>query len=346
MKKQIRINKQLWKPLLAAAVIVGSGYLLADQATAQVSGECVNCHTMHGSFEGESMAYDESEAVYPALTRGDCLGCHSSDGTPLNPDNYAPAIYHAGEPMGETAAGSFYWVTQDDRKGHNVVGVVDADQDISTAPGGMMMGQVTCATATGCHGDPQTLPDAGNFASISGQHHAERYDENNRVKTGESMRMLRGEVDGYRGMMWEAVPQVENRNVYYAVHRESAGDSTERTISNMCATCHGDFHSGDKITENGMSSPWLRHPTDLDMAQLGGEYENYEFTFEAPVGSSQMDSYAVAKDTSQSAVVTCLSCHRAHASEYDSMLRFDYSGIKAHEGAEATGCTHCHTSKS
>ncbi|CAD7777657.1 MAG: hypothetical protein KIIPBIDF_00918 [Candidatus Methanoperedenaceae archaeon GB50] len=45
------------------------------------------------------------------------------------------------------------------------------------------------------------------------------------------------------------------------------------TISGLCAECHGDFHgSSDDI---GSSSPWLRHPTDIQLPGTGTEYYKY-----------------------------------------------------------------------
>jgi hypothetical protein len=41
----------------------------------------------------------------------------------------------------------------------------------------------------------------------------------------------------------------------------------------------------------------------------------------------------------------CLSCHRAHASQYSDILRWDYNNIFARSGAPETGCLTCHTKK-
>ncbi|TSA13704.1 MAG: hypothetical protein D4R73_00455 [Deltaproteobacteria bacterium] len=44
-------------------------------------------------------------------------------------------------------------------------------------------------------------------------------------------------------------------------------------------------------------------------------------------------------------IVTCLSCHRAHASAYPDILRWDYSTMIANGGSLSTGCFVCHTTK-
>jgi len=46
-------------------------------------------------------------------------------------------------------------------------------------------------------------------------------------------------------------------------------------------------------------------------------------------------------------LVMCLSCHMAHASPYDGMLRFDYTQQTAGNATTGlgTGCLACHTTK-
>jgi len=46
--------------------------------------------------------------------------------------------------------------------------------------------------------------------------------------------------------------------------------------------------------------------------------------------------------------VMCLTCHRAHASPYEDMLRWDYTAMiagSADSGDYNTGCFACHTGK-
>jgi hypothetical protein len=47
------------------------------------------------------------------------------------------------------------------------------------------------------------------------------------------------------------------------------------------------------------------------------------------------------------AIVTCISCHRAHGSEYADLLRWDYTaGTSAGSGTNLnSGCFVCHTTK-
>jgi hypothetical protein len=45
------------------------------------------------------------------------------------------------------------------------------------------------------------------------------------------------------------------------------------------------------------------------------------------------------------AIVMCLSCHRAHGSNYPDILRFNYSAIDTDNGNNDVGCFVCHASK-
>jgi hypothetical protein len=129
------------------------------------------------------------------------------------------------------------------------------------------------------------------------------------------------------------------------------------TITGFCITCHGSFHSSGAT--QGSSGAFLRHPSDYALPDRG-EYLNYtNFDVTAPV--ARRASYFVegmgpsAQVTAGEDVVMCLSCHVAHASPYDGMLRFDYaaqtSAMRAGsfasiaEAQAAGGCLACHTTK-
>jgi hypothetical protein len=131
------------------------------------------------------------------------------------------------------------------------------------------------------------------------------------------------------------------------------------TISGFCATCHLDFHSSG--TENGTSGAFLRHPSDWVIPEAG-EYAAYDvYDVSAPVArpiseftaAATGGSIATASDVVRGGtdMVMCLSCHKAHASENDYMLRFDYGVMTAGDYADIPtavaegGCLACHTTK-
>jgi hypothetical protein len=122
-----------------------------------------------------------------------------------------------------------------------------------------------------------------------------------------------------------------------------------QSVSGFCITCHGKFHSvGAASTggDNGTGGAFLRHPSDYVIKE-SGEYAAYDvYSVTAPVARPDLaviaDTAAVVGGTD---MVMCLSCHQAHATPNDGMLRFDYSAIVAGGGATGQGCLACHTTK-
>ena len=121
------------------------------------------------------------------------------------------------------------------------------------------------------------------------------------------------------------------------------------TISEFCAECHGYFHASDEINDQPppSGSPWKRHPTDVSLP-ASGEYASYTaYSIEAPVARVNIPgspSGTVDPGGEIDDIVMCLSCHRAHASEYPDILRWDYSDMDAGGGGSG-GCFTCHTQK-
>ena len=77
------------------------------------------------------------------------------------------------------------------------------------------------------------------------------------------------------------------------------------------------------------------------MASVNVDYNNNPFAFAAADidGVSTNSAY----DTSDNPRVACISCHRAHGTPNDDILRFDYSTQIAGSGSSSsTGCLGCH----
>ena len=88
------------------------------------------------------------------------------------------------------------------------------------------------------------------------------------------------------------------------------------------------------------------------------EYGNYPGIFNGTLGTSNIGDYfaevPVGTDdgsvvsyiwNSGKAIVLCISCHRAHATPYADILRWDYSSCTAGNQNDDCGCFACHTSK-
>lgn len=239
--------------------------------------------------------------------------------------------------------------------------------------------QLTCAGTNGCHGNHAEIDD---FADIRGAHHGDDSTiDGDSVAT--SYRFLRG-ILGYEDPDWELTVSATDHNTYYGVDRiKTTGVMDKQTISYLCAQCHGLFHSNDGTSTDrginydddaiGTTDPWLRHPTDFSLSATGDtEYTNYAdasgtiggntYNYVAPLATENVNDALVNNNstarpavisepftttTGDNDIVTCLSCHRAHGSPYDDMLRWDYANMNAGSGGNFAnkGCFACHTTK-
>jgi predicted CXXCH cytochrome family protein len=341
------------KSLLPACVLA---VMLAAPALAVVTGECVNCHTMHNSQDGSSMRFDDdSDPAEMLLKTAACGGCHAD--VSFGEMGF-PQVALSDRPL---AGGSFYWVMQgDDAKGHNVKDLnIAVDRALDTYPPGYdpsqdvfsnidwNQDQLTCAGTVGCHGD---RTKSSPFLAVKGAHHANSQVDSRRLtEPAYAYRFLVG-IYGYEDSDWEKTKGPNDHN-YYAGYPRSGGLTTGRpdTISAFCGQCHGQYHMVEGIAqEDSFQSPWLRHPTDIDMRELGDdtEYAAYTYSTDVPVATSYYFAAGV-DDTvyDESAIVMCLSCHRAHGSPYDDLLRWEYSTMEAAKGHNPYGCFACHTTK-
>lgn len=351
--------------------------LCSSVAFAEISGTCANCHTMHNSQNGGSMRFDDVAAPGAALLRtGACGGCHADSTLNNSTDNLlnTNGIPQINVETGTLAGGSFFWILQGaDEKGHNVSDLgIGEDDNLQTDPPGFEAttsqgagigqdwtnNQLTCSGTYGCHGDHNY---ADKFDAISGAHHSNTQVNYSKLdEVASSYRFLLG-IAGFEDDDWEATSGPNEHNVYAGTVRTTGQPSgNSSTISYLCAECHGQFHRMEDIArqdENGVSqasSPWLRHPTDIDMRDLdeASEYAAYSYRTDVPVAISyNFTTSGVIDDTkyNDEAIVSCISCHRAHGSPYDDLLRWDYnsetSEMIAGAGFNPFGCFACHTTK-
>ena len=179
-------------------------------------------------------------------------------------------------------------------------------------------------------------------------------------------------VQGIGDPDFEQSPSAAVHNVYEAngisyggsFHPAPSGimNTANHSLSGFCAACHGIFHEDQKDS----SGVWIRHPIDVLVGKLvddGHESESFFYNGPSSYGVNTYDpavpvafgianpygdsvsSYGTIDDTHGQ--VTCVSCHRTHASPYPSMLRFNYNQIVAGNGSTAggNGCFACHTEK-
>jgi len=374
--------------------VIGFIFILAQPANAAM-GECADCHTMHNSQGSLPMRYDSGSTPLPQLLRGDCFGCHAQGAGALAIETIGvsriPQVYH--DDVVDLAGGNFGYIDgltgsgASDAKGHNIPGLngMAVDATLAFPPGGiseaghndgnvLSSAQLTCAGDPanegrfGCHGNRWW---AGPPTGITGAHHSNQSGTLDpgagETRPGYSYRFLVG-VKGYEDTDWQYTVSTTDHNEYYGLtnpiqlscsathcHGNGGVRPPDGTMSQYCATCHGNFHTltvgaGDDTDGNSSgigtgASPFIRHPTDL--ALPAGEYAGYTtYNLTAPVArTGAVPAGSTDSITNGSDAVMCLSCHVAHGSDYPDLLRFDYTTMDIGGGGPNDGCFACHTSK-
>ena len=360
---------------------------------AKVTGECSNCHTMHNSQGGQPMATYGSSNPEGAgtgpnvqLLRGTCFGCHAQmtgEYVVTMGSSKIPQVYH-DNPSRDLAGGNFAYVTGAkgdqplpytscdiecayDAKGHNVRQLGDEEggfaedfppgdqHDTGITRSGSTA--LTCAGTYGCHGDRTVT---GDYAAISGAHHADDSTIDG-LTVGTSFRFLKG-VLGLENNGGPGCPPWQDPEDEPACHNEYKGsvspgissptEPAGGTMSGFCAECHGYYH-GDATNETGAAggTPWRRHPTDTILqgtthtagpVVTDSEYYYYQqYNTVAPVARDILPTVIDPNVVPGTDIVMCLSCHGAHATNYFKLMRWDYRGWPG----GTNGCAVCHTTK-
>lgn len=352
-------------------------FWISGPALAKVSGPCVDCHTMHNSQDGSSMAFtitggttSYTTVANSGLLTTNCVGCHQG----TNSGGSVPYVLTASEPTyGDTgsesntttlAGGNFYWVSTgiQNRTGHNVASLVGSDTEQGTKPpGGTDSGfQLTCAGTYGCHGSQSV--DNPTLSMLGSHHSNDMSGWKDGTTIAKSYRFLGGPtsttgVQGLESSSYEYRPTISgSHNKYYGADRSVETEVPDGTMSGHCGRCHADFHNGSGEISEGVfgNNVWIRHPTDYDMSNAGSstEYTAYNggtgvdnsYSLTSPVATTDKTDTlnTLVYHQSGDAIVMCLSCHRAHGTPYDGILRWDY---KSWPGSGVNGCAICHTSK-
>ena len=336
--------------MLAAAAMIAA---FSCPAQAAVTGQCSNCHTMHYSQNGASSMY-ESGGPFAALLTGGCIGCHTTDvSDPLDNTMNTPYVISSSSGFSDNncLAGGFFPATMvagnNADQHHGVISTnthapagYDTDgtfQDYSGATNGL-----GCAGKNGCHGN-QT--DVSDMAAIKGGHH----------DTSSTYRMLyvgsdtvcgSPAVDYEEAIIATPATTVATSGATQNVNIYSAGTvgGTEATISELCGKCHGNFH-GTTNTQSG--GEWIRHPSDTALP-TGWAMGATDYAFDGDDAKNNPFGYTNATYTAGGTQVTCLSCHRAHGTENQDLLRWGYADDDSAQTQIAGtstvtyGCLGCH----
>ena len=332
--------------------------------------------TAWAGWNGSAVLQGGTAAPSPqaSLLVSDCVGCHTSttgDTIITIGSTRVPIVFNTGGyPANPLAGGNFYRVAQSggDAYGHNVRGISAQDGALITlgAPGTVGCSNSCHVTLTltdaqtdgqrknGCQGCHQSVKHHGSDPAGSPVGAAGGYYRFLSAPPGHDM-VGGGGVHGIEDPNWEQNPTASNHNAYYG--GTGADDEDPESIGKFCAGCHYNFHSPGFVTtmwgtdNGGGVNPWFRHPADYAIPN-SGEYLNYTvYSPTVPIARPESSltggvgySSTVRPGTDK---VFCLSCHRAHGSQYSDMLRWSYSMmVPGTTGAGAgTGCFVCHSDK-
>lgn len=328
--------------------------------------ECGGCHSMHSPKPSGSFLLVGSDASSTCLTCHENAadtgptGYHVSTAPGSLGAGQAPLQRTPGGDFGWLKK-SYTFVVRGNTinedgstHGHNVVAAdfgYTVDPVNTTAPGGgsFPSSQLACNSCHDPHGQYRRLADgtiakAGAPIKASGSYPAATNEPDATGAVG-AYRLLAGA--GYAkapfpGVPAAKVPSTYNRTEATTQTRVAYGHALtggHTSWGNWCATCHPNNHSSGSYV----------HPVDETLG--GGTADNYNayvksgdlsgtqataFTSLVPFIESTSDysvlaSHAKNDDTFLSGPgasdrVSCLSCHRAHASGWEYMLRWNMEG--------------------
>ncbi|MCG6944612.1 MAG: cytochrome C [Deltaproteobacteria bacterium] len=348
-----------FKVLLVTIIVLLSTPLLSGVTCAfheGGEGYCEGCHTILGSPENQDWSTDESSDG-PSTTlilkgsdpSSTCLRCHAESGADHS------VLSNDGSRF--TPGGDFYWLqktfswtveglsylSRGDSHGHNIVALdygLNPDERLSQAPGGSYPSAALGCTS--CH-DPhaKTNGNVGNPVTTSVP---SSYGEEPSTGTPPGTFRLLGGV-GYAGgqlrsgVTFRSPAPIAEASPFGWAETDSNHTAYGSGMSEWCANCHGGFLS------SRMGGAAAKHPAGNGAkipAEISNNYNSYEGT--GHVGGGQASAYLAlvpfevdATSTSLldpssssgtgaagNANVMCLTCHRAHASAFPNVGRWDF----------------------
>jgi hypothetical protein len=302
----------------ALLITIGLCFVAAPAVAFHDNGvaHCNGCHTMHNSQDGALVDPNSPNGNAFLLVKSDpstvCISCHDHldrtfpiGGDPLNP----PA---------QRGGGNFIYLIEDnlndghngalnpipgDAAGHNIISAENglaADATLNTSPGGNYPSSLMACSS--CH-DPH-----GN----------------------QEFRFLYGSGTGPDGFPFlTAAPDADGLGIFGPGESGTNHTAYKGGMSAWCGNCHGNFHN---------NNTQLVHPSG---STLGGTIANNYNLYNGSddiLGGAQATAYLAevpfedATNTvsgtagpSASSQVSCITCHRAHASSAPDAGRWDFN---------------------
>jgi hypothetical protein len=270
-----------------------------------------------------------------------CLRCHAQSGKLYNVLSNDGSTYSAG--------GDFYWlkktftwtvngmlyISSGDSHGHNVAATeygLNGSRTLNSAPGGMYSS--TALGCTSCH-DPHSRTVKDGYTGEIPVSDSYGQDFGIEFNVG-NYRLLRG--IGYTGgtqaggVSFQHSAPVAAANPQNWVETDSNHTAYGSGMSEWCSNCHPDYLTGND-----------KHPLGNDATLSSTFISNYNsyvktgdttgtqataYLALVPFESGTADTWSLDPSSTsgpaQGANVMCLTCHRAHASAFQNIGRWDF----------------------
>jgi len=323
-------NRVILPGIAALAAVLTLG--LAGTATAFHDGgvaHCDGCHSMHNSPENPVTGTPNNTLLMGTDASSTCLNCHAGSGSEhiLSTDasNWSPG-------------GDFFWLTQSytntngggsvtsdpDNMGHNVVAadfglLVDATN--AAAPGGTYPStSLGCASCHNPHGQVAGGTAGGALPiSVSGSYGGVPV-----AGTIAGNYRLLGDTNGLATAPIAATAGFGETDTSHPAYGANMGE--------WCASCHGDYindnhkhPSGNGEFVNGQAAVYNSYVATGDFTGSQATSFTALVQFEHQETDKTVLAAAVTStagpDSSNN--VMCLTCHRAHASAFNNITRWD-----------------------
>lgn len=317
-------------------------------------GACNGCHSMHNPRVGPNdwlLKGSDPSSI--------CLNCHAGVGSPNSANIASPD----GSAM--TPGGDFYWLKKSfawvggsspgNSHGHNIIALdfgYTADTSLSTAPGGTYSAANLCCNS--CH-DPHGKVRGGFAVSGSGSYGATP---------------ISGTVPGNYGLLGDSgydggkqaqgfaftndAPVARKNSAIKYGETDTSHVDYGSGMSEWCANCHISFLT-DEHNKKAMKTGF-EHPSGNDEhleTEMVENYNRYVKTgdlsgsaatsylalvpFERGATNASMLDPTSTQGPDNSSNVMCLTCHRAHASAFRAIGRWDFYAELIAESHPAEG---------
>jgi hypothetical protein len=312
---------------IISAALLALGVALP--AAAFHDGGVGNCGGCHGE-SGAGVARRQLRGSDPSST---CLICHADERSPDGPH----VVTRSGASM--SPGGDFYWLTKNffwaggssngDGHGHNVVARdfgLRQDSRLSVAPGGSYPSSALGCTS--CH-DPHGKSGARGSGSYGQVSSGRNIVGNYRLLGGT------GYTGGkqYGGISFKNAAPVARQS---AARKYGESDSSHADygsgMSEWCRNCHDRVHVGSSAfrhpagvrLDSGMIENYNRYVKTGDLSGRASSSYLALVPFERGIADpAQLDPSGTRGPDGNSKVM-CLTCHRAHASAFRSIGRWDF----------------------